>query len=779
MARRFWWIVTSRHRSWLRRLWLRLRFVTGEPADTSLRFRGRWLLQPGMPDVAALRDLYLDLIQWRDNTVVGLRPGEDLFEDSDDDKSDEGDEDKEEDKEDKDEYQPDVDRLDRILRGEDPDADSSVGAFDQKRVEAARPGQTEQWYRERQHKTLINVRNVGNNLCLELAIAAHRKQVQLRQRSWDEKQKREGKELSVKQRVVHASLSGPTQRCFANYLRSCGRKSEWYKDARQLAVMALGENEAKADRPRRLADLVKYHNKLECRLQVFTFQPDGTRPQRVYASWEQPGAADLAENADLVSFVWTPEPPLSFPGPRIGHFDLVPASCDLAVAYLGAAPGYRQCPVCLTTFSRQTGHKCQMFCAACGQFGCPNRTGRVGEPQRCDSCHRCFFGATCFANHSKPLPPRAVRPLLQTIDAAQMQVEVPLEQGPDHPQHRFVAKAPRFSMCESLFDCPNCGPGLARKVKVLVDGKIEYVDHRCGWEVCAHCRQFLAKTHECYVRQTDWREPGEPESYVCVDIECDTRGYHAPYLIRACVGLGARDGETRNLGGWDEKGRHVGATPEGNYTEDGKQVGCDSPPALPSHCGEDVTRCAGLVLVRGRRLRPALRRVAAGEAARRQEGVHGGRAQRLGLRLRRAVPRDLPGGRRGHAQVGARDLPRQPADRHQRRQRRAAHLVHRLLPARAGGAGGRGQDVRAQGRAARGGPEPGEGALPAPAARPHVPRPAAAGALLPEEGQPQGAAGVRGVARAGEAAGGGRFRMIGSGTPCLVASVCVASGRHV
>ena len=97
-------------------------------------------------------------------------------------------------------------------------------------------------------------------------------------------------------------------------------------------------------------------------------------------------------------------------------------------------------------------------------------------------------------------------------------------------------------------------------------------EHKCGWEICAHCDDWVeSETHQCFVQKKEWKQPGDPDRYVCVDIEADTQGVHKPYLIRVSVGLGKADVNNGMVDGYDADGRGPVCDKDHNYDADGKQ----------------------------------------------------------------------------------------------------------------------------------------------------------------------------------------------------------------
>jgi hypothetical protein len=140
-----------------------------------------------------------------------------------------------------------------------------------------------------------------------------------------------------------------------------------------------------------------------------------------------------------------------------------------------------------------------------------------------------------------------------------------------------LRKDKKRSMCQSWIRCDDCNPRVRiprYQAKQRRDEKHQLIEfeHKCGWGVCRHCDEFEPLTHRCTVTAEPLKPPGDPDRYVCVDLECDPRDAHVPYLIRASVGLGTRDNHGI-LGGYNAEGEFVGCTPAGDYTEGGAATG--------------------------------------------------------------------------------------------------------------------------------------------------------------------------------------------------------------
>lgn len=470
------------------------------------------------------------------------------------------------------------------------------GSWDQKRIERARPMQTKRWYKERQKAgSIVQIKNADNNMCLEFCIAAYQKERKFREEKWarnkDERKEHELEVAGARERksrrgaheVIDAENSPETERKLAYYIKrgfnkpARGPEADFYKDAHSLAVRVWGAQEA-LTRERTLQSVDRYTEKLRVRIQVFQYDESGLQCSLIRQSWaeedriREAGGAPLlpppmSANSPLISVLYTPPPADDLINP-VGHFDLIPDRCNVAVKYLGFSSQYLFCNICCRHYERQTPHRCMSHCHVCGHWGCKGFL-HAEDRIECKDCGRAFYGEECFDNHRKKLPSRSARPLLQTVDQAQRRINVKAEAG---PPLRGKFKEGKWSMCESLMDCAGCGQrGVPRRVQ---DKKKQWHEHVCGHELCAHCDAFAPKEHECYVQPKEWKKPGQPDDYVCVDIECNTAGVHEPYSIRACHGLGdKKEGPAFLLGGCDREGQPLGvSTPESDWNASQRRV---------------------------------------------------------------------------------------------------------------------------------------------------------------------------------------------------------------
>lgn len=461
------------------------------------------------------------------------------------------------------------------------------GHYDQKQIERSRPHQTLGWYNQQSRGTgagqggvLYPVRNADNYRCLEYCFAIYKKERELQQAAW---KARELKIAGKADEVRAHGLDPQGLKALFQWRNKWGPKSEMSRVAEKLARRALGDEFAFLDgQPRQLEDIVRYHNRLRTRIQVFQWTPDGRYCPRIRCSWTMVGADRLPLNSPLLSVVYTP-PPAEEKVHPVGHFDVVPYHANLAYQYLGMSRRAQFCAVCYEGYFDANKHECQGRCKRCGQYACPAADETYNaRSEECGDCHMLFKGADCLANHRLLLPSKTAVPVLQTIDQALDEEPVPLEFRAESGRGAYqqLQHAPR-SMCDTRMKCDRCGQYVTRFVSVppqpgARDQRHTEAPHECGKQVCRHCRRYIEKDHSCFQQVEDWKEPGDPGRYVCMDIECDPRGDHQPYLIRVSVGLGPRPepGEPYPgmLGGYTEEGEFVGCTPKGNFTADGARV---------------------------------------------------------------------------------------------------------------------------------------------------------------------------------------------------------------
>lgn len=457
-------------------------------------------------------------------------------------------------------------------------------SFSLGRILASRPHQTKAWYsKQKAAQKLIPIENKNNKRCLEYAIAIHMEERKIYDAFTDPDKPHDNPdtEKRIRDMIKDKKSKSKQRKVFQNYIKSWGQTSRMSKDAKNLAILVWGDDFDKHDPlPRNLDDLHIYHNVLNTRFLVLSYNENGTVCKQVYSSSEDKRAHKLRHNSPLVTLLWTPPKPPD----TEGHFDLIPERHNIAFDYLGQSRNYRFCQACLQTYyvCDKKPHTCIEVvvkgkvskavggrCFDCGQWNCDgaNLSKAGGERKQCDDCGLVFSSKDCFENHKLLLPSPADRFMPQSItDALAGNKPKPLLR----PAHHLTKKG-KVSACDKWFKCKCSNTRIERVVLNKFCTPPTSHAHQCYHFICKHCFEYTRKDHACLVRKHVLRAPGDPDRYVCMDIEADPRGDHKPYLIRVSVGLGTKE-HHGVLGGYDEKQTWVGATPEGNYDEKGNQV---------------------------------------------------------------------------------------------------------------------------------------------------------------------------------------------------------------
>lgn len=403
------------------------------------------------------------------------------------------------------------------------------GAYNQDRIERARPKQTLQWYADNS-QILRQIKNKDFR-CLEYCIVIYNKYRELKIKEWRAQGLLEFLDPLVEAR--NAEVKAPAKAAIAHYTRSWTR-GQMVKDAIKIEEKVWGVEtlEQYGDFARDVDMLVYYHNALKTRFMVFGFDESCNWCRPVARSWAMEDAIALPLNSPLITLLWTPPPPDDPNG--IGHFDLIPPFVNLAVQYLNRSTQFRFCPICAVEVPI-AGHPCKgPFCQLCGHWNCPGADlAQACELKECSACHGRFRGAVCLANHKKPRPSGSDTLLLQTMDMAMLGQQLPFVLKPSHPK----AKTQR-PMCDIRFYCAcnDYKEPLPRFVEARShrDEKkkpIRYA-HRCGYHLCPHCDDHMPLGHKCCVTVKAIDKPSDPSRYVCIDIECDNRNAHRAYLVR-------------------------------------------------------------------------------------------------------------------------------------------------------------------------------------------------------------------------------------------------------
>ena len=126
------------------------------------------------------------------------------------------------------------------------------------------------------------------------------------------------------------------------------------------------------------------------------------------------------------------------------------------------------CAYCWKPYNTEAHHRCnkKRLCGSCRQKKCPDFQAAYYRGQkatrRCPSCHRDFFGDTCFEMHL----------------------------AKDHAGKTN----PQFSICFHRRRCPNC-----RKQEV---GPQALERHQCWYVDCPSCHEYVhGKTHLCFIQR--------------------------------------------------------------------------------------------------------------------------------------------------------------------------------------------------------------------------------------------------------------------------------------
>jgi hypothetical protein len=453
------------------------------------------------------------------------------------------------------------------------------GSFDPARILRARPHQTSEWYAQQSRgRKLHPIDNRNNNLCLEYCFAVYDMERKFQEQRWA-KMAAERKIVvdSLDEEVLHAQPDAQSVKRVTDAMRAIKTGAgEITKQAKILYEQVWGQKWTPArDRARGVEDLIHYHNKLKTRIQVFSWSEQGTYARVIYRSWDAEWKGDeVAWNAPLVSLLWTPPPE----GEWQGHFDVIPSHLNVAMHYLNLSNQHKFCNICLSVYTKGTSHRCSTLCVACAQWGCPATLPDAHwDPVVCDDCNCSFRGAACFAGHKRPMPSDATRIMQQTVSDARLDVPVPWQIAPLHPR----AKTKMHSVCETKIYCPTCCADRGMSVRRFTyskkykndDGTPLKHEHKCGWDLCAHCEDWVhSETHQCFVQKKEWKKAGDPDRYVCIDIETDTRDVQRPYLIRVSVGLGDPNVNNGMVDGYDEKGGAPVCDADHNYNVKGEQV---------------------------------------------------------------------------------------------------------------------------------------------------------------------------------------------------------------
>jgi len=146
-----------------------------------------------------------------------------------------------------------------------------------------------------------------------------------------------------------------------------------------------------------------------------------------------------------------------------GHYDVI----TRLPGFFGSS---YVCAHCWKPYNTEGGHRCnkKRVCGACRQKECPDF--RAAYPrglkatQRCHTCHRDFFGDTCFQTHL----------------------------AVDHAGK--PATSPQTTICFLRRRCPSC-----RKQDVGVE-RIQR--HQCWHIDCPSCHEYVdAQTHLCFIQR--------------------------------------------------------------------------------------------------------------------------------------------------------------------------------------------------------------------------------------------------------------------------------------
>jgi len=146
-----------------------------------------------------------------------------------------------------------------------------------------------------------------------------------------------------------------------------------------------------------------------------------------------------------------------------GHYDVITS----LQGFFGTSYA---CAHCLKPYNDQGRHRCLLnksFCRACRQTGCTDFNEAfprgLKATQRCERCHRDFFGQTCFEAH-------------RTLDHTGKPVPEPL------------------SICHKNQRCSRC--------LKLETGEKQIEKHKCGFIDCPSCHEYVdSVTHKCFIQK--------------------------------------------------------------------------------------------------------------------------------------------------------------------------------------------------------------------------------------------------------------------------------------
>ena len=177
-----------------------------------------------------------------------------------------------------------------------------------------------------------------------------------------------------------------------------------------------------------------------------------------------------------------------------GHYDVI----TRLPGFFGAS---YVCAHCWKPYNTEGRHRCSKpQCRACCQKECPDffhaYPRGLKATRRCQTCHRDFFGETCFQMH-----------LVK-----------------DHAGK--LAFCPQTTVCFRRRRCPTC-------LKLEV-GWQEIQRHRCGYLNCPSCHEYVdAQTHRCFIQRAlspqevrdqkkKWKRTGGPRAKRRADADLPT-----------------------------------------------------------------------------------------------------------------------------------------------------------------------------------------------------------------------------------------------------------------
>lgn len=188
------------------------------------------------------------------------------------------------------------------------------------------------------------------------------------------------------------------------------------------------------------------------------------------------------------------------------HYDLITSPN----AFLGKS---YYCNICLKGYSDKNQHKCtkKKVCFSCKDPECVEVPKEERIYRFCDDCNWSFQSEDCYDKHKEngtcggywKCSKRCKQRLCVKKEVRDDDMLKVWEAGLTEEQIADIAKTPRT-------------PDI----------------HRCGFRVCRNCDQYKIYNHECYMQNTELKEPSE--KYVFFDFEStqDT-DYHEVNLVKA------------------------------------------------------------------------------------------------------------------------------------------------------------------------------------------------------------------------------------------------------